>query len=317
MGGDGGVVATNRRYMRGAGSASHTADSKRASASAIAEAERESIVEMMKTCAITGGKLNYKEDIVACPYGKLYGKEAAVKALLRRLEEERNGNSNDATKKMDLGWHVRGLKDLKPVRFHIVTNKLTNGESKQVPICPVTSIELSGMQPVFLIVQKKLKKKKKDKNKDNDDPKREDQPNVLSEKAIKQMGIDALQEEYGPFDQDDLLRLAPPPGQILDNIKSRLEEKRIEQESEKTKKKRKLNKNSKEQNQKSLVPMKLAKKPKPNHGTKSGVSRTVNDVRNDVAAAVASSAALSSLFTDKQSALTEKEKKDSLFSCNC
>ena len=39
MGGDGGVVATNRKYMRGAGSACHTADNKRGgSASAIAEA---------------------------------------------------------------------------------------------------------------------------------------------------------------------------------------------------------------------------------------------------------------------------------------
>jgi hypothetical protein len=357
MGGDGGVVATNRRYMRGAGSASHTADTKRASASAIAEAERESIVETMKTCSITGCGLRYNEDIVTCPYGKLYGKEAAVKALLRRLEEEKNQSSTDVngngngeqSESNGLGWYIRGLKDLKPVRFQL-RNKNTNtntdtntntntGKSEinqiPIPVCPITSIELNGLQPAFVIVKKKMKKKKK--SKDDNDNDNEDQPNVLSEKAIKQMGVQALQEEYGPFEYEDMIRLAPPPGRILDGIKSKLEERRsVEQELNRTKmsskKKRKHDKSHK--NNKAMVAVnsttnsattvKKMKTTTTETKNKKSISKgmksiqTIDDVRNNVAATVASSAALSSLFSDKkQSNLTDKQKTDNLFSCNC
>mmetsp|Transcript_8474 Transcript_8474/g.12715 ORF Transcript_8474/g.12715 Transcript_8474/m.12715 type:complete len:341 (+) Transcript_8474:146-1168(+) len=340
MGGDGGVVATNRTYMRGAGSASHTADSKRASASAIAEAERESIAETMKSCAITGSKLNYNEEIVVCPYGKLYGREAAVKALLRRLEGEKNGgngsNDNDsASTNTNLGWHVRGLKDLKTVRFQTTEIKTKNGETQKVPVCPITSIELNGLQPAFLIVKKKMKKKKKKKDKNNDEQQEteaEDQPNVLSEKAIKQMGADALQEEYGPFEQEDLIRLAPPPGRILDDIKSKLEERRMAERdsSKKSKKKRKADSShAHDDNKKQLaiVETDSAKKVKTaaavgkstSASTKNGSIKikSISDVRSTVEATVASSAALSSLFTDSSSKLSDKQKKDNLFSCNC
>jgi hypothetical protein len=346
MGGDGGVVATNRRYMRGAGSACHTADTKRASASQVAEAERESIVETMKSCSITGNKLNYDEDIVACPYGRLYGKEAAVKALLRRLEEEKHANdgatgsgsasanttSMDGARNMDIGRHVRGLKDLKPVRFALMTKTSDNasgkgprGQDKQiVPICPITSIELNGLQPAFLIVKKKEKKRKNGTNGTSSNQQNEDQPNVLSEKAIKEMGIEALQEEYGPFVQEDLIRLAPNPGIILDEIKSKLEEKReIEQKSLSSKKKRKhgkSNNNHNKPNERSLMAKKpnVVKKAKMiDSGTNKSDIRGIGDVRNDVAAAVAKSSALSSLFGDKQTQLTEKQKADKLFSCNC
>lgn len=339
MGGDGGVVATNRRYMRGAGSACHTADTKRASASQVAEAERESVVETMKSCSITGNKLNYDEDIVACPYGRLYGKEAAVKALLRRLEEEKHVNdgasasntSMDGARNMDIGRHVRGLKDLKPVRFELMSKTIDNasgkgprGQDKQiVPVCPITSIELNGLQPAFLIVKKKEKKRKNEKNGSNGQQ-NEDQPNVLSEKAIKQMGVEALQEDYGPFAKEDLIRLAPNPGIILDEIKSKLEEKReIEQKCLSSKKKRKhskSNNNHNKPNEQSLVAKKanFAKKTKiTDPGTKKSDKRGIGDVRNDVAAAVAKSSALSSLFGDKQTQLTEKQKADKLFSCNC
>lgn len=322
MGGDGGVIATNRRYMRGAGSADHTGDSKRASASAIAEAERESISETMKSCSITGSKLNYNEEIVVCPYGKLYGKEAAVKALLRRLEDD--GKDSATSTNMDLGWHVRGLKDLKPVQFQFQTIASTakNGKTAKVPVCPITSIELNGLQPAFLIVKKKIKKKKK-KDKNKDDEEKEGQPNVLSEKAMKQMGTDALQEEYGPFEQEDLIRLAPPPGRILDDIKSKLEEKRrMEQDSnKKSKKKRKAESSQNNKNQNAILQVDSTKKVKTTtttaNGAKNGSARSISDVRNNVKAAVASSAALSSLFSDSQSKLSDKQKNDNLFSCNC
>lgn len=321
MGGDGGVVATNRRYMRGAGSASLTGDSKRASSSSIAEAERESMLEIMKTCAITGNPLNYNEEIVSCPYGKLYGKEAAVKALLRRIETEKQNNDNHHEQKIDLGWHIRGLKDLQPVRFHLASS-MGKDEIKKTPICPITSIELNGLQPAFLIVKKKIKKKKKETKINDQDKDENEQPNVLSEKAIKTMGIEALQEEYGPFEQDDLIRLAPPP-LVLDEIKLKLEEKRMNEEGKKvdkiSKKKRKMKSDKKEQ---SLVETKEdtspSKKMKMTSLTIiSKSNKTAEDVRNNVAAAVASSSTLSTLFTDTQSKLSDKQKKDSLFSCNC
>ena len=50
---------------------------------------------------------------------------------------------------------------------------------------------------------------------------------------------------------------------------------------------------------------------------RSKVAKTVGDVRNNVAAAVASNTVLSGLFADNQSKLSEKEKKDKLFSSNC
>lgn len=181
MGGDGGVVATNRKYMRGAGSACHTADNKRGgSASAIAEAERELVLETMKTCSITRNAFHFnnanvgtnnsnnddmniqQEQIVACPYGKLYGKEAAVKALLKRLEDGKSGDDNNR-RNVDLGRHIRGLKDLKPVRFFLGDSSSNSRNTE--PICPITSIELNGIQPIYLIVKKKIKKKKKDKQK--------------------------------------------------------------------------------------------------------------------------------------------------------
>jgi hypothetical protein len=225
MGGDGGVIASDRRYMRGAGQADSTGDSKRASKSALAEAEREAQIQGMTTCAITGGKLDYN-NVVVCPFGRLYNREAAVEALLRRKTKSTN-HKDDAT--MELGWHVRGLKDLHSARFQLV-QKASNGVDTSIPICPITSVELNGIQPAFLIVNGKGKK--------NGGPSARDvAPNVLSEKAIKEMGIDALQEEYGPFEKDDLIRLVPP-SIMLNEIKEKLQAERENAKSHKKKRKK-------------------------------------------------------------------------------
>jgi hypothetical protein len=45
-------------------------------------------------------------------------------------------------------------------------------------------------------------------------------PNVLSERAIREMGINELQQEYGPFEEWDMIQLAPPmSGGIFENIR--------------------------------------------------------------------------------------------------
>jgi hypothetical protein len=175
MGGDGGVIASNRKYLRGAGAADHTADRQKD------QNEKSSLLERMRTCHLTKAPLNFNStQIVACPYGRLYCKEAAVEALLRRQQD-------DSKEVDELGSHIRGLKDLHAARFHV-----ENGSD--VPSCPVTGVELNGKHAAFLIPKKD----------------RDEQVNVLSERALKEMGIEALQADYGPFEKKDMIRLAPP-----------------------------------------------------------------------------------------------------------
>jgi len=322
MGGDGGVIASDRRYMRGAGQADHTADSKRASKAAIAEAEREAQIQNMATCAVTGASLDYKEDIVACPLGKLYGREAAVEALLRRKSEDakdpKASSVSGSRDTVDLGWQVRGLKDLHAVHFQLA-KKVSNGDNLRVPVCPITSVELNGIQPAFLVVKRKRRKK------DEGNDVRDENPNVLSEKAMKEMGEALLQEEYGPFDKDDMIRLVPPPAKQSE-IKLKLKEKRQNEKAAKASKQNKRKKDDKhskshESGVKRICIESLSggssKRTNSSliHVTKE--ARSIDDVRNNVKAAVASSSALSSLFADNQSNLSDKERADKLFSSNC
>lgn len=233
------MIASDRCYMRGAGQADNTGDSKRASKAAIAEAEREAQIQAMTTCAITGGQLDYSH-VVVCPFGRLYNREAAVEALLRRMTKENATHREEQSQQgeeegRELGWQVRGLKDLHPARFQLL-KKVSNGVETFVPICPITSVELNGIQPAYLIVKMKSKNTKRDRVGVDTDNVHEEIPNVLSEKAIKEMGIDALQEEYGPFQKDDMIRLVPS-SMALAEIKDKL---RAKWESDKaTKKKRK------------------------------------------------------------------------------
>ena len=232
MGGDGGVIASNRRYLRGAGSASHTADRLQKKKSP--EQEAEECHEIMRTCALTGENLMFTVDeahpnattsnnsIVACPFGKLYGKEAAIEALLRRKMDQDTSSS-------ELGSHIRGLKDLYPVRFHLVkeSNLSNNNTNIFTPACPFTAEPLNGSHAAYVIVSKK--KKKNDSSNsittcDNNDVK----PNVISDRAIKQIGIESIQAEYGTFDPDEMIRIAPP-SRDLQKIKDKLTSLRTEQ----------------------------------------------------------------------------------------
>ena len=266
MGGDGGTKASNRRYMRGAGTADHTADSKRARSAELADAERERLRQTMSTCSVTGNPIDFRPaaaaagvdrsavnaaDVVACPYGRLYGREAAVEALLRRVE---NGSSWGASASScedgagELGRHIRGLKDLHVARFHVIRRDATNlgggggggeyGKSdRYVAACPIIGVELVGSVPAYLIVRSKRDKKNKGGRDEADgsgegegSSDADEQPNVLSERAVREMGPSALQAEYGPFDEEDMIRLAPPNiGGVFESIKERLEL-RIEQE---------------------------------------------------------------------------------------
>ena len=132
MGNDGGTIATQRSYVRGA-RLNHNDATKKASADTAEGRE-----EVLNTCALTGAKLNHGVDaIVACPYGRLYLKEAVIQALLRRAQAAFDSQQQ-------IGQHIRGLKDLYDV-------KLSPGS-----LCPITGQNLiSGSIACFLIASKR------------------------------------------------------------------------------------------------------------------------------------------------------------------
>jgi len=262
MGGDGGVIASNRKYLRGAGAADHTADAARNKA----QNEKESLLERMRTCHLTKAPLNFSQSIVACPYGRFYSKEAAVEALLRRKQD---------SSKDELGSHIRGLKDLYSARFHI------DGRSN-VPSCPVTGVELNGKHPALLIPNKKG-----------------EEPNVLSERALKEMGVEALQADYGPFEKETMIRLAPPESMMEEIREAVAKKQELEKANKKSKKERKKRKKTDDK------PVQKAKAQK--------TSSVADAARVRVTSAVASNDVLSSLFTSKKSAVSEKERNDNLF----
>jgi hypothetical protein len=297
MGGDGGVVASNRKYMRGAGTADHTANSAK-NATLDPALEREELVAQMHTCAVSGQPLllgsNDKKPIVVCPYGRLYYKEAAVEALLQRKQKDDHRIS-----------HIRGLKDLHPVRFHFV---------ESIPVCPITAVELNGQVAAYVLVPGRVG--------DGDGAgESSSTPNVVSERAFKQLGEQALVEEYGPMEQK--IRLIPP-AVVLKDIKEEWQAK-VEAEKSKKKSKSALKKRKREletsvatnnDNKEDDARIKETRT-----GTSSGgkhQTRTEAVVAR-VSAAVQTSTTsdrntvLSSLFTTADAKISDKDKKDNLF----
>jgi len=250
MGGDGGTISSNRTYLRGTGKACHTADhpSNALKRSKIEDAERAQMV--LSTCAVSQAQLNLsptkkksgaggdgsvsRADIVACPYGKLYRHETVLEALLQRSQT--GGVDDDGKNASLLGSHIRGMKDLHPVRFHVVATTSSSSsqggtDGKYVAACPITGSEIaSGNVPCFVIVRTKTSKDKKQTDEEDEVA---HNPNVLSERAIKEMGVQGLQAEYGPFEEKDMIRLAPPArtGGIFEEIQrkweARMEEEQI------------------------------------------------------------------------------------------
>ena len=295
MGGDGGVVASNRKYMRGAGTADHTANSAK-NATLDPALEREELVAQMHTCAVSGQPLqlgsNDNLSIVVCPYGRLYYKEAAVEALLQRKQKDDHRIS-----------HIRGLKDLHPVRFHFV---------ESIPFCPITAVELNGQVAAYVLVPGRVGNSGGDES---------STPNVVSERAFKQLGEEALVEEYGPMEQK--IRLIPP-GVVLKKIK---EEWQAKMEAEKSKKKSKSALKKRKRELETTVATNNDKKEKDARikynctgtSTSSGKQTRTEAAVARVSAAVQTSSnrntdsVLSSLFTTADAKISDKDKKDNLF----
>ena len=118
--------------------------------------------------------------------------------------------------------HVRGLKDLRTLIFAVnpTGNPSPTEESKDDGnpgkfMCPITKVEFNGIQPFVAIWTTGY---------------------VLSERALKEMGYKALQEEYGPFTADDIIRLAPTDEE-LDDLRNRMVARRNRAKEDKASKK--------------------------------------------------------------------------------
>ena len=286
MGGDGGVIASNRKFMRGAGTADHTADKAR-NANLDPALERQELTRQMNTCAVSGLPLQYtnqqeqQRPIVCCPYGRLYQKEAIVQALLKRRQHQISNSDNDNCNS-NIG-HIRGLKDLHAVRFHWVQASADKSQNA-VLACPVTGIELNGQVAAFLLV-----------------PGKPDITNVVSERALKQMG-DALVDEYGPIDQT--IRLLPPAAISREMQQAWQETIRQQQES-----KREHSKRKKDKKRKRTIDAVNTSRGGGNKSTAVTTTTTTAATKSKSS----NNAVLSSLFTTSDAVVSEQEKKNNLF----
>jgi len=193
---------------------------------------REMILIRTRTCALSNEALEPGSPVVADEVGSLYSKEALLKRLLdKNLPVEFS--------------HIRGLRDVIECRFFANPSsaeerKSEDGSSKGAAVvqwssendsqspysCPISGVEMNGRQP-FVVIRGTSKP-----------------VNVLSERAIKQVGLPALQEEYGPFTADDVITLIPSDevkAQLVARMATRREEER-KRKAEKQKKKDKKRK---------------------------------------------------------------------------
>ena len=358
MGGDGGTISSNRTYLRGAGKACHTADHPSNAAKRVKLEDAEKARLILTTCAISGAVFDLKpsqnsscssEDIVVCPYGKLYKREEALELLLRRSQKVNSGDNNNDSDA--LGAHIRGMKDLHRVRFYVTMTSSSNGNNgskntghngrgaaaQYTATCPITASDISsGIVPSYVVVRSKNgknKDKKKEKGSatihDNKEGEDELGPNVISERAIKEMGIEGLQSEYGPFEEKNLIRLAPPKaGGVFEEIQrkweNRMEEERVAKMQKKKDKKRKRGSGHQEDatlkhKTQATAPIDLvaAASASTHHDNKLKKSSVAEEARSTVEARVSQNPVLSTLFSTGKKNQSEKEKSDALFTRNC
>lgn len=112
---------------------------------------------------------------MCCELGNLYNKEAILSALIDKTLPEHL-------------VHIRGLKDVKTLIFTIDSSRDTTDDTTALFVCPITKQEFGGLHPFYALWST---------------------GHVLSDKAIKEMGTESLQEEYGPFTAIDLVKLLP------------------------------------------------------------------------------------------------------------
>lgn len=128
MGGDGGVVANSRQFVRGI---------KQADTAAESVDQRDKQIRRSVSCAQSSKTLN--EPIVLCQLGNLYNKEDMLCALI------------DKTLSSGLA-HIRGLKDLKEIK--LTPNPAYSADEAGhlcKYVCPLTGQDFNGVSPFVCI----------------------------------------------------------------------------------------------------------------------------------------------------------------------
>lgn len=173
MGGDGGVLPTGRKFIRGCGK---SVEDKKEDGKNVTKAQ------IMRTVICAQSSEPLTEPIIACEMGNLYSKEAMLLAIINKTLNP-------------LHSHVRGMKDVITLKFtsNPAYSSADEADDKSRPrfICPVTSMEFNGIHPFAAIWSTGY---------------------VISVKAIREIGIEALQQDYGPFDAEDIVQLVPAEG---------------------------------------------------------------------------------------------------------
>jgi hypothetical protein len=198
------------------------------------EQDRQNIKENQrirtKICSVSNKPL--VEPIVACELGNLFNKEDILTELINKTL---NSNFN----------HIRGLKDLKTLIFHHTSSSSSstsdsasstsnNNTDNCKYSCPVTGDAFNGIVPFIFIWSSGY---------------------VLSERAIRELGIESLQGEYGPFNAIDIIKINPNIDSNDYNIlKSNMEIRRYERNlmNKKVKESNKRRRDSSDSNNKNI-----------------------------------------------------------------
>jgi hypothetical protein len=148
-----------------------------------------------------------KEPIACCELGNLYNKEAIIQALLDK----------DVSSAL---VHIRNLKDIKTAQLcqnqNYNVSKDIEGDLPALFCCPITKMEFNGNHPFILIWTTGY---------------------VLSEKALREVGLENLQGEYGPFTSDDVIKLIPTEHELETQIAAmvaRRQKKKAERHAQKS-----------------------------------------------------------------------------------
>jgi hypothetical protein len=209
MGGDGGVIAVQRRFMPQAISKEARVKGKNL---------KEELRQRARLCAVSSKTLF--APIVACPLGNLFNKEAILQVLVDKSLPENLS-------------HIRGLRDLTELLFTpnprgernepYSTEGDNDASASAAYICPVLrSPEFNGMTQFVYLKTTGV---------------------VMSEKAVREMGIDSLQDEYGPFTVEDVVKIIPSSEETavlraaLKRVRAAKKEKKNLKEKERSKRK--------------------------------------------------------------------------------
>eukprot|EP01035_Chromulina_nebulosa_P024129 gene24129-31352_t len=204
MGGDGGVIANQRKYLRSC------AEAKTTEAEVV---ERDALIERTKFCSFSSQPLT--EPIVACQLGLLYNKEALLNALIDKSLHDNNTNINTNTNTTNNNFnHIRGLRDVKDLKLTVNLNYSTSNDASMY-ICPITREEFNGLHSFVVIWSTGF---------------------VISEKALKEMGIGGLQADFGPFTSEDVVKLLPTSDEVPIILKKLNDNRENEKVSKKPKK---------------------------------------------------------------------------------